>query len=87
MPASFSTRVRQETIERIGQNIVRRQRLIYWGGHCPLTCIDAPKLLHASHIRNAGPGRPFAILRSESGLRTRGIAFELLERDQGDFAF
>jgi len=45
------TRIRRETIERIGQSVFRKQQLLYWCGRCPLTGIDEPRLLRASHIK------------------------------------
>ncbi|MDK2767901.1 MAG: HNH endonuclease [Sphingomonas sp.] len=35
---------------RIGQHHFRRAVLSYWGGRCPLTGIEEPALLRASHI-------------------------------------
>jgi hypothetical protein len=35
---------------RIGQDVFRRALMEYWQGHCPLTGIDDPALLRASHI-------------------------------------
>lgn len=46
------TRIRRETIERIGQEIFREQQFRYWSGKCPVTGIDEPKLLRASHIKS-----------------------------------
>ncbi len=46
------TQIRRETIQRIGQEIFRKQLLRYWSGRCPLTGIDEPKLLRASHIKS-----------------------------------
>jgi HNH endonuclease len=38
--------------QRIGQNIFRRNLLIYWKARCPLTHVDEPQLLRASHIKS-----------------------------------
>jgi len=46
------TRIRRETIERIGQQVFREQQFRYWRGRCPLTGIDEPRLLRASHIKS-----------------------------------
>jgi hypothetical protein len=35
---------------RIGQNVFRRALLDYWHGRCPITGIEDPDLLRASHI-------------------------------------
>lgn len=35
---------------RIGQDVFRAALMDYWGGRCPLTGIDDPALLRASHI-------------------------------------
>jgi hypothetical protein len=36
--------------QRIGQDVFRAALMDYWGGRCPLTGIDDPALLRASHI-------------------------------------
>lgn len=36
--------------QRIGQDVFRAALIDYWGGRCPLTNIDDPALLRASHI-------------------------------------
>lgn len=36
--------------QRIGQDIFRRALMEYWQGRCPITGIDDPALLRASHI-------------------------------------
>ncbi len=46
------TECRREVKQRIGQRIFRAQLLIHWRGKCPLTGIDAPALLRASHIKS-----------------------------------
>lgn len=38
-------------MQRIGQDIFREALLEFWNGRCPLTGIDEPLLLCASHIK------------------------------------
>jgi putative restriction endonuclease len=45
------TEVERLIIQRIGQNVFRKSLMDYWGGRCPITGIDQPELLHASHIK------------------------------------
>jgi hypothetical protein len=37
--------------QRIGEDVFRRAQIEYWDGKCPLTGMDRPELLHASHIK------------------------------------
>ena len=37
--------------QRIGQDILRKYLMMYWGGQCPLTRINDEDLLRASHIK------------------------------------
>lgn len=45
-----TTEVERLVVQRIGQNIFRDSLMDYWEGRCPLTGIDDPALLRASHI-------------------------------------
>lgn len=44
------TEVERIVRQRIGQDVFRAALMDYWGGRCPLTGIDDPALLRASHI-------------------------------------
>lgn len=46
-----TTETERLTVERIGQDIFRQALMDYWDGRCPLTGIDEPRLLRASHIK------------------------------------
>ena len=46
-----STEAERMVVQRVGQNIFRDALLEYWNGRCPLTGIDDPALLRASHIK------------------------------------
>lgn len=45
-----TTEVERLVVQRIGQGIFREGLLDYWQGRCPLTGIEEPELLRASHI-------------------------------------
>jgi predicted restriction endonuclease len=45
------TEAEQLVVERRGQDIFRESLLSYWDRRCPLTGIDDPALLRASHIK------------------------------------
>ena len=45
-----STEAERLVIQRVGQGIFRDRLMTYWQGRCPLTGIDDPALLRASHI-------------------------------------
>jgi len=45
-----STEAERQVVQRIGQDVFRSSLLEYWDGKCPLTGIDNPPLLRASHI-------------------------------------
>jgi hypothetical protein len=45
-----STDAERLVVQRIGQDIFRGALLQYWNGRCPLTGIEDPALLRASHI-------------------------------------
>jgi hypothetical protein len=45
-----TTEAERMVIQRIGQDIFRDALMDYWGGRCPLTGINEPGLLRASHI-------------------------------------
>jgi hypothetical protein len=45
------TEVERLIVQRIGQDVFRKSLMDYWGGRCPITGIDQPKLLRASHIK------------------------------------
>jgi len=44
------TETERMTKLRVGQPIFRRALMLYWKGRCPLTGIEEPELLRASHI-------------------------------------
>jgi hypothetical protein len=46
-----TTEAERLVVQRVGQNIFRDALLEYWNGRCPLTGIDEPLLLRASHIK------------------------------------
>jgi predicted restriction endonuclease len=46
-----STEAERLVVQRIGQNLFRQSLMEYWNGRCPLTGIDQPELLRASHIK------------------------------------
>lgn len=46
-----TTETERLTVERVGQDIFRLALMDYWDGRCPLTGIDEPRLLRASHIK------------------------------------
>ena len=45
-----NTEAERLVVQRIGQGIFRDSLLEYWQGKCPLTGIEEPELLRASHI-------------------------------------
>jgi hypothetical protein len=45
-----TTEAERLMIQRIGQDVFREALMDYWGGRCPLTGINEPALLRASHI-------------------------------------
>lgn len=45
-----STEAERLVVQRIGQGIFRDALMAYWGGRCPVTGINHPRLLRASHI-------------------------------------
>jgi putative restriction endonuclease len=46
-----STEAERLVIERVGQDVFRKSLMEYWGGRCPVTGLDQPELLRASHIK------------------------------------
>lgn len=46
-----STEAERLVVQRIGQDVFRQSLMEYWNGRCPLTGIDQPELLRASHIK------------------------------------
>lgn len=46
-----STEVERVTIQRVGQQLFREALLDYWRGRCPVTGLDVPELLRASHAK------------------------------------
>ena len=46
-----TTEAERLMVQRIGQDIFRASLMEYWQGRCPLTGINDPALLRASHIR------------------------------------
>jgi putative restriction endonuclease len=45
------TEAERFVVQRIGQDVFRKSLMDYWGGRCPITGIDQPELLRASHIK------------------------------------
>jgi len=45
-----ATEAERLVVQRVGQDVFRQALLAYWGGRCPMTGIDTPELLRASHI-------------------------------------
>jgi hypothetical protein len=45
-----TTEVERLVVQRIGQDIFRAALMDYWGGRCPMTGVNDPALLRASHI-------------------------------------
>jgi HNH endonuclease len=45
-----TTEAERLVVQRVGQNIFRDRLMAFWGRRCPITGIDAPLLLRASHI-------------------------------------
>jgi hypothetical protein len=45
-----ATEAERLVVQRIGQDVFREALMDYWGARCPLTGIDEPALLRASHI-------------------------------------
>lgn len=45
------TEAERLVVQRIGQDVFRESLMEYWNGRCPLTGIDQPELLRASHIK------------------------------------
>jgi hypothetical protein len=46
-----TTEAKTLVVQRVGQEIFRAKLMEVWGGRCPLTGIDEPALLRASHIK------------------------------------
>jgi putative restriction endonuclease len=46
-----TTEAERVVIQRIGQDIFREALIEFWNGRCPVTGIDEPLLLRASHIK------------------------------------
>jgi hypothetical protein len=46
-----STEAERLVVQRVGQEVFRKSLIEYWGGRCPLTGVDQPELLRASHIK------------------------------------
>lgn len=46
-----TTEAERLVVQRVGQDIFRQALMEYWGGRCPLTGIDEPRLLRASHMK------------------------------------
>jgi hypothetical protein len=46
-----STEAERLVVQRIGQDLFRRALFQKWGGRCPITGLDVPELLRASHIK------------------------------------
>jgi putative restriction endonuclease len=46
-----STEAERLIVQRVGQDVFRKCLMEYWGGRCPITGLDQPELLRASHIK------------------------------------
>jgi putative restriction endonuclease len=46
-----STEAERLVVQRVGQDVFRKSLMEYWGGRCPITRLDQPELLRASHIK------------------------------------
>lgn len=46
-----TTEVQRLVLQRVGQEIFRRELIRYWGGKCAVTGLDVVELLRASHIK------------------------------------
>lgn len=46
-----TTEAERIVVQRIGQTIFREALLDYWNGRCPISGIDDPRLLRASHMK------------------------------------
>ena len=46
-----TTEAERIVVQRVGQDIFRDALLDYWNGRCPITRIDDPRLLRASHMK------------------------------------
>ena len=46
-----STEAERLAVQRIGQDVFRKSLMDYWGGRCPITGLEQPELLRASHIK------------------------------------
>ncbi len=46
-----STEAERLVVQRVGQELFRKALLKKWGGRCPITGIDVPEFLRASHIK------------------------------------
>jgi putative restriction endonuclease len=46
-----TTQAERLVIQRIGQDVFRKGLMEYWGARCPITGLDQPELLRASHIK------------------------------------
>jgi putative restriction endonuclease len=45
------TEAERLVVQRIGQDVFRKSLLEYWGGRCPITGLEQPELLRASHVK------------------------------------
>lgn len=46
-----TTEAERLVVQRVGQGIFREALLDFWGGRCPISLIDDPALLRASHMK------------------------------------
>lgn len=46
-----NTEAERLVVQRVGQDLFRKALLSKWAGRCPITGIDVPELLRASHIK------------------------------------
>ncbi|WP_316171408.1 MULTISPECIES: HNH endonuclease [unclassified Bradyrhizobium] len=46
-----STEADRLVVQRVGQDVFRNSLMEYWGGRCPITGLEQPELLRASHIK------------------------------------
>jgi hypothetical protein len=46
-----STEAERLVVQRVGQDVFRKSLMEYWGARCPITGLEQPELLRASHIK------------------------------------
>jgi putative restriction endonuclease len=45
------TEAERLVVQRIGQDVFRKRLIDFWRGRCPITGVEQPELLRASHIK------------------------------------